>query len=815
MKLRRNPFLGTLAVIAMAHSAHAASGTWNVNADELWSTAGNWSSSTIADDLSSTASFTNDITADRTVHLDGDRTLNKLVFSDSTPATAGSWILDNNGVSTNNLILSGTTGAAAGTAPVIDVGSLGSNKTATISAIIQGTYGLTKTGAGTLILSGNNSFTGGLKLDGGTLRYTADQTTSVGALTFGATTGSANASTLDLSTKPSNLTASSLTVQTNSATANTISIGTEKTLTINGNVAIGDYTPTAAATTKLSATGTGTLTTNIGTGTFLIGTGGSTTIANAVSNDIDLSGLATFNLNSTTNASLLRMGNNGANVGTNSDTLTLATTSTIHVGTIELGYNQRNSGTQTLELNGSGTNTIQANTISVGTGTNATGGGRGIGVLQFSGAGSGTVTIADYAGTGGANMNISANGTASTSATAGGTGTVDLTGHEATVTLSNLYMSGAKNASTFKFDTGTLGIGTAYVGLGGASTAVATLQIGSTSASTGTATIGSLVLANNNSTGTLNVLGGTLTMGGTIMRGATGTGTVKVSGGTLDMASHSIGTATALVILTAESGTIQNVTTINGTGGLTKTTAGTLTLTGANTYSGATTVTAGTLAVGSGGSIANSSQIIVGASTTFDVSAVSFTVGGSNLQTLSGTGAITGNMAVGGQGTLAIGSSPGTMTFAGDLGLNTGSVSNFEINGFTFGNYDLARAAAAGTQTVSFNGGTLNLLFQSGFSTNGTVKIFDFVAYAGSGFTSVVPTGLDPGFTASFDATNGLVTVIPEPDIAALLGGFGVLALLRRRRTARPRICRCLMGFSTTIPARRSALAHAGGHSNR
>lgn len=93
------------------------------------------------------------------------------------------------------------------------------------------------------------------------------------------------------------------------------------------------------------------------------------------------------------------------------------------------------------------------------------------------------------------------------------------------------------------------------------------------------------------------------------------------------------------------------------------------------------------------------------------------------------------------------------MTFAGDLGLNSGSISDFEINGFTLGNYDLALAALAGTQTVSFNGGTLNLLFQSGFSTVGTVKIFDFDDYDGSGFTSLVSTGLASGYTASFDSS--------------------------------------------------------------
>jgi hypothetical protein len=133
-------------------------------------------------------------------------------------------------------------------------------------------------------------------------------------------------------------------------------------------------------------------------------------------------------------------------------------------------------------------------------------------------------------------------------------------------------------------------------------------------------------------------------------------------------------------------------------------------------------------------------------------------------------------------GTLAIGSSPGTLNVAGDLTFASGSISDFEINAFTSGNFDLALAASAGTQTVKFNGGTLNLLFQSGFSTTGTVKIFNFDLYTGTGFTTLSASGLASGYTATFDASNGIVTVVPEPNAAALLGGLGTLLLFRRRR---------------------------------
>ncbi len=229
-----------------------------------------------------------------------------------------------------------------------------------------------------------------------------------------------------------------------------------------------------------------------------------------------------------------------------------------------------------------------------------------------------------------------------------------------------------------------------------------------------------------------------------------------------------------------ESGSVSAI--LAGSGNLTKTTSATVTLSGINSYGGTTQITGGMLKLGTGGSIANSSQIIVGANTTLDVSSVSFALGASSAQQLSGTGTIVGNMTVNSNGTLAIGTSPGTMTFDGNLGLNTGSVSNFEINAFSPGNYDLAVASTLGSQSVNFSGGTLNLLFQSGFSTLGAVKLFDFDIYAGTGFTSVLATGLAPGLNATFDATNGFVTVVPEPR-AALLGCLGLVALLRRRRS--------------------------------
>ena len=140
--------------LACGGIAIAADGTWTSAAGGNWSDSTKWSSSAVADGSGSTANFnTLDLTADVTVQLDGDRTLTNLVFGDTNTATAASWILGNNGSSANNLILAGTT-------PTITVNALGSGKSTTISAVIQGSAGLAKAGAGTLVLAANNTYTG-------------------------------------------------------------------------------------------------------------------------------------------------------------------------------------------------------------------------------------------------------------------------------------------------------------------------------------------------------------------------------------------------------------------------------------------------------------------------------------------------------------------------------------------------------------------------------------------------------------------------------------------------------------------------------
>ena len=141
-----------------------------------------------------TADFnTVNIPADTTVNLNSARTIGNLIFGD-TDSSGASWTLANNGVAGNKLILAGTT-------PTVTVNNLGTTGKATISAVVDGTAGLTKSGVGTLALTGANTYSGGTVINNSTLIINTD-----GAL--GAVPGSAT---------PGNITLNGGTLQTTAA----------------------------------------------------------------------------------------------------------------------------------------------------------------------------------------------------------------------------------------------------------------------------------------------------------------------------------------------------------------------------------------------------------------------------------------------------------------------------------------------------------------------------------------------------------------------------------------------------------------------
>jgi len=218
-------------------SAGSASGTWR---NDL---TGNWSGGIVAGGSGFTADFsTLDITATSTIALGAPRTIGNLSFGDTNAATPATWVLSNGGNSTNILTLAGTT-------PTISVVG-GTTANTTISAVIDGTGGLTKTGNGTLILTAANTYSNGTTISEGFI--TAGNSTALGAGDVTVTSGAglrlqssiSLANTINLN-GTSALTvvsgANNLTGNVNLQSNSTINL-TGGPLTISGNLSVGANT---------------------------------------------------------------------------------------------------------------------------------------------------------------------------------------------------------------------------------------------------------------------------------------------------------------------------------------------------------------------------------------------------------------------------------------------------------------------------------------------------------------------------------------------------------------------------------------------
>jgi autotransporter-associated beta strand protein len=124
-----------------------------------WNDPGIWSGGGFVDSANAEINFTGtDITADRTVTLNGNRTAGYITFTDS-------------GVSSHNLTLSGAQTLSldvSSGSPSINVTQ--ADRILTLSSIVAGNKGLQKTGTGQLTLSGNNTYTGATTISAGTLR---------------------------------------------------------------------------------------------------------------------------------------------------------------------------------------------------------------------------------------------------------------------------------------------------------------------------------------------------------------------------------------------------------------------------------------------------------------------------------------------------------------------------------------------------------------------------------------------------------------------------------------------------------------------
>ena len=136
--------------------AAALDGSWNVGGNSTWNTAGNWTNSQIADGTDFTAYFINNITADRTVTVDANRTIGNLIITDPTGS-------QNRTFTGGPLILSTTS-----LKPQIRVS--GGATLTVFNLELTGNNGLRKEQANAIVLGVSNSWTGDTDINRGTLR---------------------------------------------------------------------------------------------------------------------------------------------------------------------------------------------------------------------------------------------------------------------------------------------------------------------------------------------------------------------------------------------------------------------------------------------------------------------------------------------------------------------------------------------------------------------------------------------------------------------------------------------------------------------
>jgi autotransporter-associated beta strand protein len=819
--LARN-LLGTSALTAaiavsfVAPKASATSDTWAGTTDTTWATSTNWLGSNVPG-TADTATFNDAGNGNTTINLGSGVTLGTLLFDTSSAAaytigsggagsqtltlsTAGGGITMNSTVANNelinaNLALAVTSTAAtpstyytvtnnsttntltlAGGISASTTGNKilavnGSGNTAISGAISAGSgaVNLVKTGTGTLTLSGGGAIGGNFitayggtnaaVILGGTTKISSGTYTSAGEFVVGGVLANGGAG-----------------VNTNF----TMDGGS---LNISSYLSLGRGNGVGAVSSDIVLNNSSALTaTNFSAGY----------------NNNNTSNLpkGTFTLNNTSTFSDSGVFNFAESVGSNM-TMTLNDSSVLT--STATGNNTQyvgNNGTGTLNINGSSTANFAAD---LHLGASATGNGRvnlNGGTLNFATSATKWFFVGDN-----------------------GVGRVDV----------NSGTWKLENNSSIKFSNGT-SVGNVINQNGGAVTFYS--NAGTTIGGTGALDmqLGGTATANN----TYNLNGGTLTVPQIISTQTTGTRTVNLNGGTLKAAKSttaffSLGTGNARANV-RDGGAIIDTNTFDVTvaqallhsnvggdnpvdGGLQKNGLGTLTLSGANTYTGVTNINVGTLALASTGSL-TSTQISVSSGATFDVSAVSSYSVGSGV-TLTNNGTVNGGFTVAAGGTvngsgtfsnavtvngnLNPGNSPGTVTFANGLALAAGSNLGWELNANTDSgagtNFDQV-LVTGGALTVA-DGAMLNLSFtgtvdftDAFWTTDHTWTVVDF---AGTGDEGALTLGSISGGVGDFNEFGSFSTsnengdqvltwtAVPEPG-AALLGGLGMLGLLRRRR---------------------------------
>ena len=794
----RNSSIGIPLVTAIVVSfglsaAYAADWTGGTNTD--WNDATNWSGGSVPTGQNAIINNSSGNIATISANLsvtpnDIDvRNGSRLDHVAGTAGTnGGSWMFvgQDNSAGTYNLANTGSVGAgitgfAQGTGSFnatgnLLVGAFGDNRTGTVRVNTSGTLAvsgelfigdsqnstanfLLESGtmtANNKIFVGNNKANGTLTMSGGTLTKTGGDETFVGR-DQGTGTITQSGGTLTLN--------HNLYVGQSSGSTGTYNISGSSVLNVARDFVVGRESGTGT----LNMTG-GTIT-KTGDEKFIVGHN------NGVGTVVQSGGTISAN-------NELYIGNENASA---SGTYTLSGTGALNISNeVVVG---RESGTGVLNVDG-GTLTTSGN------GNMYVGRRNGTGTLNQS---AGTISVNKEFGVGTRDDNKIGTGTYNLSGgllTAsnnifigkeqGASGTMTMTG--GTMTGSDKLIVGHNQATgSLSHSAGTVNVqNEIYIGNENSASSVGTYTLSGSAV----LNVGNEVqVGRDNGTGTFNLNGGTVTT--KKIEGGNGSATVNFNGGIVKAKQDESNFITNLdtanlqgggAVINSDGYQLATSQVFTGTGGITKNGAGTLTLSSTSSFSGATTVAGGTLVIS--GNISTSSLTTVNSGAT-----------------LSGSGTV-GAAVI--NGTLAVGNSPGQMNFTNTVDLN--GITVMEIDGSSgagvAGGHDFINLTGAGAAGVLTYGGTLTLDIGTAFGVGSySWNLFDFASetdtlatisladqYAGSlldgdlnGIWDLTSGGNSWQFTESTGVLG--LTVIPEPS-AALLGGLGVLALLRRRRTA-------------------------------
>jgi autotransporter-associated beta strand protein len=692
--------------------------------------------------------------------------------------------------------------ATTNTAYRFDTLSFSATVTADLGA--NGTNELTKASTGTLTLSGNNTYTGGTRINAGSLSLgSANALGATGVISFGGgTLQYTSSNTTDYSARFSTAASQAFRIDTNSqnvtlatglsSTGGSLAKSGTGTLTLTGSNSYDSGTSVSAGTILLSG-GSDRLST---TGNISIGTGADADGINLGGTTQNTSGSVTVGRGSLSNGTINIMGAGSylltakANVSANLQG-TASTSLTVNNGANTASLSGNNTFGGGITITGASTSVLNiGSSAALGTGTLTFDGG----TLGSPGSlGSLTITNAITA-TGSNNYRFNpGSGTTFeiTSNLAGPSNGVSKSEAGSVILNGNKSYGGITTISRGILSVTSLANGGSPSSIGNSSNAASNLLIGGSSSSnpstlqyvgTSAASTDRLFTAVQGPSGSSLANSAadpahTLTFSntGSIVMSGTGTRTIGLGG-------TNTGDNTFALQIDNEGA---NATSF------TKREAGKWILTGANTYTGVTNIAAGTLLV-------NGTHI-------YNTGTSGYSVTGTN-STLGGTGrlAITGNVSVATGAVVAPGASIGALTLDGAnrtgavLSMTTGSEFAFELAGdgysadqLVFWNY------LAGDLVLNSNAIDLDLL---GSLTAGTYNLDIFRFFSNSGTTATThafTTGLSIG-TWNSNISNAFIdwdgsgnnneaialtfTVVPEPNVAMLIGGLGMLTLLRRRR---------------------------------